>query len=59
MQIIGARIHRQVHNAVAGLTKLRRKVALKHLEFLYTIGRHTFIPLSVRRDEGNRNAVDK
>src|ERR1700746_2998502 len=57
VQVIGAGLHCQIHDTVAGLTKFRRKVALKHLKFVHTIRRHTFIPLSVRRDEGNRDTV--
>ena len=59
VQLVGAGLDRQAHDAVAGLAVFRGEVALQHPEFIHRIRRDTFIPLRVRRDQRDGHAVDE
>src|SRR6266704_1647157 len=59
MELIGAGLHREADDAVPGLTKLGQEITLKDLKLLDRVARNALVPLSVRRNQRDRNAVDQ
>src|SRR5579864_331026 len=59
MERVGSRLHGEINDAVSRFAELGREIALKHLEFLDSLGGNALVPLRVRRDQRNGNAVDQ